>query len=118
MSYFIFYGDSPNLTCRRGTRQDWRTWKNSHGVTSAVRTHLKKYHEATYCAVVRAEKLKGWERLDSTRRTDSESVSASPPKPFSLDEFNRKLVRWIVVDDQVRLLNYVPVLTPILIYTP
>lgn len=83
----------------------WSVWKRVDGQNSAIRDHLQLKHELVYWAAVANEHLKGFEALlaNAANSTDSANSNRNPQdKPFTLDGFIRRLVRWIAVDDQVR----------------
>ena len=67
-------------------------------MTATYRKHLTKYHYLIYDATVKVEKLK-----QSKAPIKSENNTTTGPRaPFELNVFKDLLVRWIVVDDQVR----------------
>ena len=91
-------------------RNELRTFTN--GATTAMRRHLRSVHMREWLVSCVSLKLKGWEDKaaelqklpsqagdsDSTR-----SVLAAIQPVWSLKGFLDLLVKWIVVDDQVRL---------------
>lgn len=76
--------------------RDWQVWKNTDGVTTTLRTHLKQQHGEEYERIASALKLKHAD--NSTHPTLSVS---RPHGPFELEEWIKLLIKWIVVDDQV-----------------
>jgi hypothetical protein len=76
--------------------REWRTWKNGDSFTGTFRTHLKACHLDEYESIVRLLKLKHAAELDN--------LDGSPlvdNGPFQLKEWIRRLIKWVVVDDQV-----------------
>lgn len=77
-----------------------------------IREHLVKYHYSAWREEVIRNELKGYENLcgpTSPTSTASKNAKTSrpksyPPGSFTLDGFILRLVRWLVVDDQVSLI--------------
>lgn len=85
-------------------------WANEGGRAFRIREHLQKHHTKEWEDTVIEEKLKGWEEIVSNRKSDAREGGEATPVNysdggFSLEGFIRRLVRWIVVDDQVSLLR-------------
>ncbi|CDO72222.1 hypothetical protein BN946_scf184970.g74 [Trametes cinnabarina] len=78
----------------KACKKTWQTWHNSAGITSTVRRHLTKEHTKLYHAAVEILGLKG---RATAPQTASEEVEK---EPFSVQGFEKKLVRWAAVDDQ------------------
>lgn len=74
-----------------------------NGMSSTIRDHLNMKHGELWRKVVVVEKLKGWETYDCSASNAKDVRDDS----FSLDGFYRRLVCWIVVDDQVSILYIV-----------
>lgn len=66
----------------------------------AIRNHLQR-HGSLWRDVVLLKQLKGWEKMGISHK-DSPSGGR---ERFSLPGFYERLVKWIAVDDQVRLLT-------------
>lgn len=77
---------------------DWTTWKNVEGQTTAIRNHLKT-HDKLWSDLVLLKQLKGWDRMG----TSNKNSPSGEREAFSLPGFYERLVKWIAVDDQVRL---------------
>lgn len=77
----------------------WQTWKNSDGMTTTIRAHLQKFHQKEWQDVVVGKQLKAWEEQASMT---GPAPTRQHREPFTLRGFHDRLVRWIVVDDQVR----------------
>jgi hypothetical protein len=81
---------------------EWTTWKNVEGQTTAIRNHLKSQsHEKVWHDMVLLKQLKGWETLG----TSNKNSPSGEHEPFSLPGFYNRLVKWIAVDDQVRAIS-------------
>ena len=76
----------------------WHVWKNTEGMTVAIREHLKGYHEKQWRETVVAQRLKGWEELSGMA---GPAPTRRHHEPFTVRGFQRRLVKWIVEDDQV-----------------
>ena len=72
-------------------------YKNTDGVTTTIRLHLKQRHSEEYEKVVSLLKLKHSDDLDHP----SVRTAPSHQGPFELDEWVRLMIRWIITDDQV-----------------
>jgi hypothetical protein len=72
-------------------------YKNTDGITTTLRTHLKQHHNEEYEKVVSLLKLKHSGDLDHP----TAPTTPSHQGPFELDEWIRLMIRWIVTDDQV-----------------
>lgn len=70
-------------------------------MTSSIRLHLKKYHNDIYTGTCRIENLKHSNELGS-----SSKEATGEREDFSMARFRELLMRWIVADDQVFLLNF------------
>ncbi|KAH9844361.1 uncharacterized protein C8Q71DRAFT_852853 [Rhodofomes roseus] len=73
------------------------TWQNSSGQTGAIREHLKKSHIKEWSEVVKAKKLKGWEELAGMA---GPAPVRRHHEPYTQEGLQRRMVRWMVVDDQ------------------
>src|SRR5882757_2136928 len=80
-----------------GTR-DWQVYKNTEGITTTMRSHLRQRHGTEYDKVVSALKLKHSNELEGDGPTPNTSFRRGP---FKLEEWIRLIIRWIVADDQV-----------------
>jgi hypothetical protein len=78
----------------------WKCWKNADGIVTMIRKHLKGTHSEEYKHVCNLLKLK-----HADKPTDS-MPNKSTSEPFNLEEWLRRLVKWIVVDDQVFLIHF------------
>ncbi|KAJ7790833.1 hypothetical protein B0H14DRAFT_2625605 [Mycena olivaceomarginata] len=86
-----------HLACRLCTGDEWTTWKNVKGQTTAIHNHLKSQsHEKVWHDIVLLKQLKGWETLG----TSNKNSPSGEHEPFSLPGFYNRLVKWIAVDDQ------------------
>lgn len=81
----------------------WRAWLNRNGQTENIRDHLIDAHWDTFRETVLVEKLKGWENIASGALTGpgGSKTSTASREPFSVEGFYERLVKWVVVDDQV-----------------
>lgn len=72
-------------------------------MASTIWSHLQSRHGKLWQNIVVAEKLKNWEKVKILLASVSERDAASngAKAPFSLEGFLERLVRWIVVDNQV-----------------
>jgi hypothetical protein len=73
-------------------------YKNTDGITTTLRTHLKQHHSEEYEKVISLLELKHSGDLDHP----TVPTAPSHQGPFELDEWIRLLIRWIVTDNQVR----------------
>jgi len=73
-------------------------YKNTDGITTTLRSHLKQHHNEEYEKVVSLLKLKHSGNLGHSLVPTTPSHQG----PFELDEWIRLMIRWIVTDDQVR----------------
>jgi len=81
-------------------RDEWTAWKCCEGQTTNIRTHLRENHWKVYREVVVKEKLKYWDEI--AQMTGPTALSAPKEcEPFTLEGFFERLVKWVVVDDQV-----------------
>lgn len=96
VSRTIDRGPSPYTHVFYWARTKWRAWKNSDGVTGNIRRHLRKDHGDSYWVTVRREKLKGW-----NTPPDISPLQDEAREPFNIIEFRNKLVRFVVINDQV-----------------
>ncbi|KAJ7735047.1 hypothetical protein B0H16DRAFT_1765616 [Mycena metata] len=86
-----------HLVCRLCTGNNWTTWRNVDGQTSAIRNHLKsESHAKVWRDMVLLKQLKGWETLG----TSNKETPSGTRETFSLPGFYERLVKWIAVDDQ------------------
>ncbi|KAJ7702894.1 hypothetical protein B0H16DRAFT_736274 [Mycena metata] len=86
-----------HLACRLCTIDNWTTWRNVEGQTTAIRNHLKSgEHGKLWHDMVVLQKLKGWETLGTAYK----DTSSGEHKEFLLPGFYTRLVKWIAVDDQ------------------
>lgn len=94
--------------------ETWKCWKNTGGITGAIRAHLSgKAHAAAWRADVIAQKLKGWENIKVHDSAAPDPTTTANPTgarvgPFDIKVFYELLLRWIVVDDQVICMLFVP----------
>jgi hypothetical protein len=77
-------------------------YKNG-GTTTTVRRHFESDHLAEWTAEVIKHRLKGWEALHALAGASHPEAVPRPREPFSIDGLILCLLRWIAVDDQVRL---------------
>ncbi|OJT06830.1 hypothetical protein TRAPUB_2306, partial [Trametes pubescens] len=82
-----------HLGCKACTTT-WQTWTNNAGVTSTVRRHLVKEHTQLYHTTVALLGLKPHVHPPASM------PDAVEKQPFSVQGFERKVVRWAAVDDQ------------------
>ena len=103
--YLCYIGLNDSVTYRQLKETDGdaavagRSVSYSSGCsTTSLRKHIGQYHAEEYVA---ACKMHGWK----VQIGDPDSSSSSDPKikrpPFSLDGFVKRLVKFIVADDQV-----------------
>ncbi|KAJ7794068.1 hypothetical protein B0H14DRAFT_2622246 [Mycena olivaceomarginata] len=93
---------SPPFRHRHPRGDQWTTWKNVKGQTTAIHNHLKSQsHEKVWHDIVLLKQLKGWETLG----TSNKNSPSGEHEPFSLPGFYNRLVKWIAVDDQVRAIS-------------
>jgi hypothetical protein len=78
--------------------REWKTWKNADGFTTTFRNHLRLVHLEEYERVTRALNLKHSNELEDNVETPTTTRSES----FRVEEWVKRLIKWIVVDDQVR----------------
>lgn len=76
----------------------WKTWRNGDGMTATIRAHLKKYHQKEWESAVVGQQLKAWEECAGMA---GPAPTRQHREPFTLKGFHHRLVKWIVVDDQV-----------------
>ena len=63
---------------------------------------MKKHHFVEWTATVLHEKLKDWEKIrKSNTSAGSPAGNNQPQEPFTMEGFLERLLRWVVVDDQV-----------------
>lgn len=74
---------------------EWKCWKNGDGVVTTIRKHLKGAHSEEYKRVCKLLNLK-----HSDKPADAMPNESTRNEPFNLKEWLRRLVKWIVVDDQ------------------
>ncbi|KAF8505585.1 hypothetical protein F5888DRAFT_451121 [Russula emetica] len=86
---------TPFVSCK--LCKEWQVYKNTDGITTTMRNHLKRRHSEEYERVVSLLKLKHSNDVDHPM-----PAASSPDGPFNLDEWIRLMIRWIVTDDQVR----------------
>ena len=78
-----------------------------NGMTTTIRDHFQNHHYEEWRRSVIENKLKGWEELASKPPAGSDMAdgpsgsSESAPEPFTLHGLRRRIIRWIVGDDQV-----------------
>jgi hypothetical protein len=79
---------------------DRSVWRNVEGQTTSIRNHLKSdEHVKVSRDMVLLKQLKGWETLGtSNKHTPGERET------FSIPGFYNRLVKWIAVDDRVRVI--------------
>jgi hypothetical protein len=77
---------------------EWYPYKNVDGITTSICTHLKSHHGAEYDKIVRTLKLKHADEAASPILATLSRLCASK---FDTSEWNQKLIKWIVGDDQV-----------------
>ena len=68
-----------------------------------MRDHLIDKHWNLYSSIVLANELKGWEKIASGVISGPEGQKAAigDREPFSVEGFYERLIKWVVVDDQV-----------------
>lgn len=75
-------------------RDHWKVWKNGAGVTGTIRRHLTQNHLEIYNKVSKIANLK--------HSTDNPTTSTDTTKePFTIERWLSRLMKWVVVDDQV-----------------
>jgi hypothetical protein len=89
------------------TRREWQVYRNTDGITTTLRNHLKLRHSEEYERVVLCLKLKHSNEFDNPMPTVSSD--SSPRGPFTIDKWIMLMIRWIVTDDQVCFVVYFPV---------
>ncbi|KAJ6620952.1 hypothetical protein B0H10DRAFT_2432551 [Mycena sp. CBHHK59/15] len=86
-----------HLACRLCSLDEWTTWKNVEGQTTAIRKHLRSpAQNKLWRDLVLLKQLKGWETLG----TSNKDSPCGEREEFSLPGFYERLVKWIAVDDQ------------------
>jgi hypothetical protein len=75
---------------------EWKCWKNVDGVVTTIRKHLKGAHSEEYECVCKLFNLK-----HSDKHIISTTDESAGNEPFNFREWLMRLVKWIVVDDQV-----------------
>lgn len=93
---------APRVACRLCLQDKrWTSYQNSvsGGVVTNLRRHLLNKHPLEYNGNLKALELE-WEKREGKRRADN-----SVP-PFSWEGFNERLMKLVVVNDEVRLLVY------------
>lgn len=98
-SLISLYLQSP--TFRELQTQEWKWWKN-RSITETLRDHFRRHHGPTWSAVCEEQRLKGHAVQPSKSPSKSRIVGRTV---FSIEEVRRRLVEWIVADDQVSVLN-------------
>ncbi|OJT05329.1 hypothetical protein TRAPUB_3770 [Trametes pubescens] len=81
--------------CKACPNTKWKTWHNNAGLTTTVRKHLRNHHKQLYETTVALLGLKAHDP-----RPKAPTVGEVEKEPFSLDGFNRVLVRLFAVGDQ------------------
>ena len=71
---------------------EWKCWKNADGIVTTIRKHLKGAHSEEYERVCKLFNLK-----HSGKPTDTMTNKSATSELFNLDEWLRRLVKWIVV---------------------
>ena len=97
---------SAAVACRLCWIQKTRTWqayKNCDGVVTTLRTHLRNKHEDIYEGYLRTGIWAAVLRPHQGTHTD---------EPFHLAGFFVRLLRWIVIDDQVSGISILSLYTP------
>ncbi|KIO18794.1 hypothetical protein M407DRAFT_83547 [Tulasnella calospora MUT 4182] len=93
-SLISLYLQSP--TFRELPTREWKWWKNG-SITETLRDHFRRYHGPVWSVVCEEQQLKGHAvqpgKSPSKRRIVGQTV-------FSIEEVRRRLVEWIVADDQ------------------
>ncbi|KAM5532394.1 hypothetical protein V8D89_009926, partial [Ganoderma adspersum] len=92
------------VACRFCKKQ-WSTWVCKNGMTTTIRDHFQNHHYEEWRQSVIENKLKGWEELASKLPAGSDATNPSgssepAPEPFTLHGLRRRIIRWIVGDDQ------------------
>lgn len=63
---------------------------------------MKKHHFVEWTTTVLREKLKDWEKIGKSSTSAGSPVGNNwPQEPFTMEGFLERLLRWVVVDDQV-----------------
>lgn len=73
------------------------------GVTTTLRNHLKTRHRAEYSKIVHTLKLKHSNNSEVSGPALT-TPSRSRAHKFDLDTWHQLLIKWIVTDDQVRVI--------------
>lgn len=76
----------------------WQVFKVNRGLSSTARRHLRDKHTCKYQATRSAM---GLPSLHSALETTSPDNEQPEQELFTMDGFLQRLVRWVVVDDQV-----------------
>ena len=88
----------------------WQVWKNCDGVVTTLRTHLKKKHEDIY---------EGYRRTGTLETALRQHMGAHIDEPFHLDGLLERILRWMVIDDQVSsisILSFYTLPDPLIVY--
>jgi hypothetical protein len=84
--------------------REWQVYRNTDGITTTMRNHLKLRHNEEYERIVSCLKLK-----HSNEFNNPVPTAPSHHGPFKLDEWITLMVRWIVTDDQVCFITCSPI---------
>lgn len=98
-SLISLYLQSP--TFRELPTPEWKWWKTG-SIMETLRDHFRRHHEPTWSMVCEEKRLKGHAVQPSKSPSKSRIVGRTV---FSIEEVRRRLVEWIVADDQVSILN-------------
>ncbi|KAH9841623.1 uncharacterized protein C8Q71DRAFT_340874 [Rhodofomes roseus] len=101
------------IGCRLCEYPKWQTWRNTNGITTTVRRHLERMHGDLYGPTVKTLGLK-----HANDHQHSKSGKVDEAEVFSVGEWVKKLVRFIVVDDQAISLVDCPEFRELLLFGP
>ena len=74
-------------------QKKWKAYKNCDGIVTTLRTHLRNQHETIY---------KGYLQTGAWETEACKHKGGDIDEPFHLAGFLERLLRWMVIDDQVR----------------
>lgn len=102
---FIFLRPkSSAVACRLCWHQKkWQAYKNCDGVVTTLRTHMRNKHELEY---------EGYLRTDAWETALRQLKGGHTKEPFCLTGFFERLIRWMVIDDQVSIVFIYSLYTP------
>ena len=102
---FIFLRPkSSAVACRLCWHQDkWQAYKNCDGVVTTLRTHMMNKHNDEY---------EGYLRTDAWEAALRQHKGGHTKESFCLAGFFERLIRWMVIDDQVSIMFIFSLSTP------